>query len=77
MNELSNYDLVNIITDRKLDHYFGGGYSKHQLPKELISETCRGHWFIRTILVYLYNKPLTSTCFDSYGFIAPTETQEK
>ena len=70
MNELSHYDLVDIITDRKLDHYFGGGYSKHQLPKELIREICSS-------LVCLYNKPLTSTCFDSYGFIAQKKNKKK
>jgi len=49
MNELSNYDLVNTTTDRKADHYFGGGYSTDQLPKELIREICKGQWFICTI----------------------------
>ena len=39
MNELSNFDLIDIIKDMKLDKHFGGVYSKDQLPKELMRET--------------------------------------
>ena len=35
-NELSNIDIINIIKDLKLDKYFGGIYSKNELPKHLI-----------------------------------------
>ncbi len=35
-NELSNFDIIDIIKDYKLDYCFGGVYSKDQLPKELI-----------------------------------------
>ena len=35
-NELSNFDIIDIIKDLKLDYCFGGVYSKDQLPKELI-----------------------------------------
>jgi hypothetical protein len=34
-NELSNFDIIDIIKDLKLDYCFGGVYSKDQLPKEL------------------------------------------
>ena len=84
MNELSNFDLTDIITHMKLDKHFGGIYSKDQLPKELMRETFyiinlqdhnKGdgiHW-----TVFYYNKPLTSIYFDSYGFIAPQDVQNK
>ncbi len=39
MNELSNFDLTDIITHMKLDKHFGGIYNKDQLPKELMRET--------------------------------------
>ena len=35
-NELSNFDIIDIIKDLKLDHCFGGVYSKDQLPKDLM-----------------------------------------
>ena len=84
MNELSNFDLTDIITHMKLDKHFGGIYSKDQLPKELMRETFyiinlqdhnKGdgtHW-----TAFYYNKPLTSIYFDSYGFIAPQDVQNK
>ena len=34
-NELSNFDIIDIIKDFKLDYCFGGVYSKDQLPKDL------------------------------------------
>ena len=84
MNELSNFDLTDIITHMKLDKHFDGIYSKVQLPKELI----RGKFYIINLqdhnkgdgthwTVFYYNKPLTSIYFDSYGFIAPQDVQDK
>ena len=82
MNELSNFELMDIIKDMKLDYHFGGVYSKDQLPKELIREKfyivnlqdhdagSGTHW-----TVFYYNKPLTSIYFDSYGFIAPLDVE--
>jgi hypothetical protein len=35
-NELSNFDIINIIKELQLDSCFGGVYSKDQLPNELI-----------------------------------------
>ena len=84
MNELSNFQLLDIIKDKKLDYYFGGIYSKDQLPKELIrdkfyiinlqdhDEGSGTHW-----TVFYYNKPLTSIYFDSYGFIAPLDVENR
>jgi hypothetical protein len=82
-NELSNFDIIKIIEDMKLTHVFGGVYSKDQLPtlqrnKFYIinlesSDTGNGtHW-----TVFFYNKPLTSIYYDSFGFIAPLEVQDK
>jgi len=83
-NELSNFDIIKIIEDMKLTHVFGGVYSKDQLPtlqrnKFYIinlesSDAGNGgsHW-----TVFFYNKPLTSIYYDSFGFIAPLEVQEK
>jgi hypothetical protein len=82
MNELSNFELMDIIQDMKLDYHFGGVFSKDQLPKELIREKfyivnlqdhdagSGTHW-----TVFYYNKPLTSIYFDSYGFIAPLDVE--
>lgn len=82
MNELSNFELMDIIKDMKLDYHFGGVFSKDQLPKELIREKfyivnlqdhdegSGTHW-----TVFYYNKPLTSIYFDSYGFIAPLDVE--
>lgn len=82
MNELSNFELIDIIKDMKLDYHFGGVFSKDQLPKELIREKfyivnlqdhdegSGTHW-----TVFYYNKPLTSIYFDSYGFIAPLDVE--
>jgi hypothetical protein len=82
-NELSNFDIIKIIENMKLTHVFGGVYSKDQLPtlqrnKFYIinlesSNAGRGsHW-----TVFFYNKPLTSIYYDSFGFIAALEVQEK
>jgi hypothetical protein len=83
-NELSNFDLTDIITSMKLDKHLGGIYSKDKLPKELIRDKFyivnlqdhdKGdgtHW-----TVFYYNKPLTSIYFDSYGFISPQDVQNK
>ena len=82
MNELSNFEIMAIIKDMKLDYHFGGVFSKDQLPKELIREKfyivnlqdhdegSGTHW-----TVFYYNKPLTSIYFDSYGFIAPLDVE--
>ena len=82
MNELSNFELMDIIKDMKLDYHFGGIHSKDLLPKELIREKfyivnlqdhdegSGTHW-----TVFYYNKPLTSIYFDSYGFIAPLDVE--
>jgi hypothetical protein len=83
-NELSNFDLTDIITRMKLDKHLGGIYSKDQLPKELM----RGKFYIVNLqdhdkgdgthwTVFYYNNPLTSIYFDSYGFIAPEDVQNK
>jgi hypothetical protein len=83
-NELSNFDLTDIITSMKLDKHLGGIYSKDQLPKELM----RGKFYIVNLqdhdkgdgthwTVFYYNQPLTSIYFDSYGFIAPQDVQNK
>ncbi len=80
MNELSNFDIIDIIKDLKLDYCFGGVYSKDQLPEDLMrtkfyvvnmesSNVGNGsHW-----VVFYYNNPLTSIYFDSFGFVAPTD----
>ena len=82
MNELSNFELIDIIKDMKLDYHFGGVFSKDLLPQELIREKfyivnlqdhdegSGTHW-----TVFYYNKPLTSIYFDSYGFIAPLDVE--
>jgi hypothetical protein len=84
MNELSNFELIDIIKDMKLDYHFGGVYSKDLLPKDLIrdkfyivnlqdhDEGSGTHW-----TVFYYNKPLTSIYFDSYGFPAPLDVENR
>ena len=62
-NELSNFDIINLIKDYNIDYCFGGIYSKDQLPtlernKFYIinlqdSDAGNGtHW-----TVFFYNKP--------------------
>ena len=82
-NALTNFEIIDIIKDRKLDKNFGGVYSKDQLP-ELIKdkfyivnlqdhdEGGGTHW-----CAFYYNYPSTSIYFDSYGFIAPRDVQQK
>ena len=82
-NPLSNFEIIDIIKDRKLDKHFGGVYSKDQLP-ELIKdkfyivnlqdhdEGGGTHW-----TAFYYNYPSTSIYFDSYGFIAPRDVQKR
>ena len=82
MNELSNFELMDIIKDMKLDYHFGGVFSKDLLPQELIREKfyivnlqdhdegSGTHW-----CVFYYNKPLTSIYFDSYGFPSPLDVE--
>jgi hypothetical protein len=84
MNELSNFQLMNLIKDKKLDYYFAGVYSNDLLPKELIRDKfyiinlqdhdagSGTHW-----TVLYYNKPLTSIYFDSYGFPSPLDVENR
>lgn len=84
MNELSNFELINIIKNMHLDYYFGGVHSKDKLPKDLImnkfyiinlqdhDEGGGTHW-----TVFYYNFPLTSIYFDSYGFISPSDVEQR
>jgi hypothetical protein len=69
-NELSNFDLINIINSFKLDYCFGGVYSKDQM-----SELKRDKFYIINLqdhdegngthwTVLYYNKPLDSIYFD-------------
>ena len=83
-NELSNFDIINLIKDYKLDYCFGGIYSKDQLPQDLhrtkfyivnmeSSNVGNGsHW-----VVFYYNNPLTSIYFDSFGFVAPLQVENR
>ena len=83
-NELSNIDIINIIKDLKLDKYFGGIYSKNELPKQMMrkkfyiinlqnsDEGGGTHW-----TCFYFNKPLTSIYFDAFGFLAPKEVQNR
>jgi hypothetical protein len=83
-NELSNFDIIKIIEVMKLTHVFGGVYSKDQLPKDLMrtkfyiinmesSNVGNGsHW-----VVFYYNNPLTSIYFDSFGFVAPLQVENR
>ena len=82
-NALTNFELIDLIKDFKLDNHFGGVYSKDQLPNELIKEKFYivnlqdhdegggTHW-----TCFYYNYPSTSIYFDSYGFIAPRDVQK-
>jgi hypothetical protein len=81
-NELSNFDIINIIKELQLDYCFGGVCSKDQLPKELrtkfyivnMQDHDEGegtHW-----IVFYYNKPLTSIYFDSFDFPPPEDVEE-
>jgi hypothetical protein len=82
-NALTNFELIDLIKDFKLDNHFGGVYSKDQLP-ELIKdkfyivnlqdhdEGGGTHW-----TCFYYNYPSTSIYFDSYGFIAPRDVQKR
>ena len=83
-NELSNFDIIDIIKDLKLDYCFGGIYSKDLLPQDLMrtkfyivnmqdhDEGNGSHW-----VVFYYNKPLTSIYFDSFGFVAPLQVENR
>jgi hypothetical protein len=37
-NAMTNFEIIDIIRDRKLDKHFEGVYSKDQLPRELIKD---------------------------------------
>ena len=71
-NELSNFDIIKIIEDMKLSHVFGGVYKFYIINLESSDAGNGSHW-----TVFFYNKPLTSIYYDSFGFIAPLEVQEK
>jgi len=80
-NELSNFDLLDLIKYHKLDHYFDGVYSKNELPElkptkfyiiNLDDSSGPGtHW------TAFYYSPTNSIYFDSYGFIAPKDVEDK
>ena len=84
MNELSNFDIINLIKDYKIDYCFGGIYSKDLLPQDLkrtkfyivnMQDHDEGngtHW-----VVFYYNNPLTSIYFDSFGFVAPLQVENR
>ncbi len=81
-NALSIFDIMDIIHSQGLDD-FQGVFMKDQLPDKLergsyvinlASSTDRNggtHW------VCLYYTPNFSYYYDSYGFIAPLEVQNK
>ena len=81
-NELSNIDLINIINDMNLNKYFGGIFSKDDLPTlehkkyyiiNLDDKKNSGtHW-----TAFYYNYPLNSIYFDSFGFVPPTQVDHK
>lgn len=81
MNELSNFELLDLIKQHKLNQYFDGVYSKDQLPtlkptKFYIvnledSDGPGTHW------TAFYYSPTNSIYFDSYGFIAPLDVEKK
>lgn len=82
MNELSNYEIMDLIKHNELDHYFGGVYSKDKLEElkptkfyiiNLQNSNSGGgtHW-----TAFYYSK-LRSIYFDSYGFPPPKEVENK
>jgi len=83
-NELSNFDIINLIKDYKIDYCFGGIYSKDLLPRPLRRATfyivnmqdhdegSGTHW-----VVFYYNNPLTSIYFDSFGFVPPIQVENR
>lgn len=82
MNELSNFEIMDLIKHNKLNYYFDGVYSKDQLPElkptnfyiiNLQDSDDGGgtHW-----CSFYYSK-LQSIYFDSYGFPPPKEVESK
>ena len=80
-NALSNFDIMDIIHSQGVDD-FQGVFMKDQLPDKLE----RGSYVINlqsskegngTHWVCLYYTPNFSYYYDSYGFIAPLEVQNK
>lgn len=82
MNELSNFEIMDLIKHNKLNYYFDGVYSKDQLPElkptkfyiiNLQDSDVGGgtHW-----CSFYYSK-LQSIYFDSYGFPPPKEVESK
>ena len=82
-NELSNIDIEKIIKHYNLNDYFGGVFSKDNLPNKLI----KGKYYIINLnnhnqsgshwTCFYYNYPLYSIYYDSYGYPAPLEVQNK
>ena len=81
MNELSNFELLDLINFHNLEHFFDGVYSKNELPElkptkfYIInledSDKPGSHW------TAFYYSPTTSIYFDSYGFVPPKLVDEK
>ena len=81
-NSLSNFDIVDIIHSQGVDD-FHGVYMKDQLPDRLE----RGSYIVNlasstdqnggTHWVCFYYTPTFSYYFDSFGFIAPLQVQNK
>ena len=80
---INSYVAVG-LKDLKLDKYFGGIYSKNELPKHLM----RKKFYIINLqssddgegsdwTCFCFNQPLTSIYFDPFGFIAPKEVQNR
>ena len=73
-----------MIKDYKIDYCFGGIYSKDLLSRPLRRATFYivnmqdhdegngTHW-----VVFYYNNPLTSIYFDSFGFVAPLQVENR
>ena len=82
INELSNIDIEKIINSLRLNKYFGGVFSKDDLPQlkknyyyivNLDNKNGGGsHW-----TVFYYNYPLKSIYFDSFGFVPPDDVEKK
>ena len=80
-NALSNFDIINIIQSQDVKD-FNGVYMKDQLPEKLK----RGSYIINlqsanegggTHWCAFYKTDNFSYYYDSYGFIAPLEVQNK
>ena len=63
-NELSNFDIIDIIKDLKLDHCFGGVYSKDQLPKDLMRT--KFYLLLNKFLIFINNYLGKSPCQNNH-----------